>query len=235
LNRLPAMILLSGGLDSVTALAWAQQQNFSLLGAISFSYGQRHAREIESAAAVAAHYNLLHQIVTLTSISGSRLTDLGDIPQGRDLASLTESIAPTYVPNRNMILLAYAAAHALLTDTNYLIGGWNAADALNYPDCRDDFLESAQQTLRLATQRNFTILRPLIHDDKLMIVRRGLEMQAPIHLTWTCYLGNQQACATCDACQLRIAAFQQAGVMDPIPYANPVDWTGCRGYTEVTA
>jgi 7-cyano-7-deazaguanine synthase len=235
LNSLPAMILLSGGLDSVTALAWAQQQNFSLLGAISFSYGQRHAREIESAAAVAAHYNLQHQVVTLTSISGSRLTDLGDIPQGRDLASLTESIAPTYVPNRNMILLAYAAAHALLTDTNYLIGGWNAADALNYPDCRNDFLESAQQTLRLATQRNFTILRPLIHDDKLMIVRRALEMQAPIHLTWTCYLGNQQACATCDACQLRIAAFQQAGVVDPIPYASPVDWTGCREYTEVTA
>jgi len=229
------MILLSGGLDSVTALAWAQQQNFSLLRAISFSYGQRHAREIESAAAVAAHYNLMHQVVTLTSISGSRLTDLGDVPQGRDLASLTESIAPTYVPNRNMILLAYAAAHALLTDVNYLIGGWNAADALNYPDCRDDFLESAQQTLRLATLRDFTILRPLIRDDKLMIVRRALELRAPIHITWTCYLGNQQACATCDACQLRIAAFQRAGVIDPIPYANPVDWTGCREYTEVTA
>ncbi|MHB8598518.1 MAG: 7-cyano-7-deazaguanine synthase QueC [Ktedonobacteraceae bacterium] len=234
MNSLPAMILLSGGLDSVTALAWAQQQNFSLLGAISFSYGQRHAREIESAAAVAAYYNLPHQVVTLTSISGSRLTDLGDVPQGRDLASLTESIAPTYVPNRNMILLAYAAAHALLMDVNCLIGGWNAADAINYPDCREGFLESAQQTLRLATLRDFTIVRPLIRDDKLMIVRRALELRAPIHLTWTCYLGNQQACATCDACQLRIAAFQQADVIDPIPYANPVDWTDCREYTEVT-
>ena len=135
-----ALVLLSGGLDSVTAAAWARQQNYDLQGAISFSYGQRHVREIDSAASIASYYGLKHQTIALTPIKGSNLTDLGDIPQGRNLSLLAEDIAPTYVPNRNMILLAYAAAQALLSDVSILIGGWNAADALNYPDCRNDFL-----------------------------------------------------------------------------------------------
>jgi len=230
LDNRPALILLSGGLDSVTALAWARQWCYTLRGTLAFSYGQRHAREIESAASVAAYYGVAHQAIALPPIGGSRLTDLGDIPQGRDLASLTENIAPTYVPNRNMILIAYTAAQALLSDVTYLIGGWNAADALNYPDCREAFLESAERTLRLATLREFTIIRPLVHDDKPAIVRRALELKAPIHLTWTCYLGNQEACGTCDACQLRIAAFKQVRVIDPIPYAIHIDWSGCQRY-----
>jgi 7-cyano-7-deazaguanine synthase len=232
-NRRRALILLSGGLDSVTALAWAQQQTFSLLEAVSFVYGQRHVREVEAASAVAAHYGLSHRVVHLSAISGSRLTDLGDIPQGRDVSSLTESIAPTYVPNRNMILLAYAAAHALLGDAAYLIGGWNATDALNYPDCRDSFLASVEQTLRLATLREFSIVRPLIRDDKSTIVRRALALHAPLHLTWTCYLGEAMACGTCDACQLRIKAFQEVGVIDPVLYSNSVDWSKCQPVTEL--
>ncbi len=230
-----ALILLSGGLDSVTALAWASRQDFALEETLSFVYGQRHTREIDSAAAVAAYYGLPHRVISLTTIEGSRLTNLGGIPQGRDLTSLTETIAPTYVPNRNLILLAHAGARALLGEVAYLIGGWNAADALNYPDCRDDFLASAQQTLRLATLREFTIVRPLIQDDKPAIVRRALDLRAPLHLTWTCYLGDEQACGKCDACQLRIAAFQQVGVIDPIPYAISIDWSGCQPYTEITA
>ncbi len=232
-NQKRALVLLSGGLDSVTALAWAQQQGYFFQDAISYVYGQRHIREIDAASSVAAHYGLLHQVVALSSISGSRLTDLGDIPQGRDLSSLSETIAPTYVPNRNMILLAYAAAHALLDDAIYLIGGWNAADALNYPDCRDSFLASVEQTLRLATLREFTVVRPLIHDDKPAILKRALALHAPIHLTWTCYLGEALACGKCDACQLRIKAFQEVGVIDPVPYAIPIDWSQCRPYSEL--
>ena len=129
----PALMLLSGGLDSVTALAWACSEGYTTREAISFTYGQRHVREIESAAAVAKHYGVLHQTVALTPIRGSRLTDLGDIPQGRNLDALSETMAPTYVPNRNMILISYAAAHALLGDAVHIIGGWNGADALNYP------------------------------------------------------------------------------------------------------
>src|SRR5260370_42632121 len=93
----PALVLLSGGLDSVTALAWARQQEYVFRGTISFVYGQRHLREIDAATSIAAYYSLSHQVVTLSVISGSRLTDLGDIPQGRDLSSLSETIAPTYV------------------------------------------------------------------------------------------------------------------------------------------
>jgi 7-cyano-7-deazaguanine synthase len=232
LDHSPALILLSGGLDSVTALAWAIQTGCALRGAISFTYGQRHIREVEAAAAIAAHYHVPYQSVALTPISGSRLTDLGDIPQGRDLSALDENIAPTYVPNRNMILIAYAAAHALLSDTAHLIGGWNHADAVNYPDCRDEFLESAQQTLRAATLREFTIIRPLIRDDKPAIVRRALDLGAPLHLTWTCYLGEEKACGACDACQLRVSAFQQVGAIDPIPYAIDIDWSGCAAYQQ---
>jgi 7-cyano-7-deazaguanine synthase len=225
-------VLLSGGLDSVTALAWAIETGYALRGALSFTYGQRHIREVQAAAAIAAHYGVPYQTVALTPIGGSRLTDLGDIPQGRDLSTLDEYIAPTYVPNRNMILIAYAAAHALLGDTLHLIGGWNLSDALNYPDCRDEFLESAQLTLRLATLRELTIVRPLIHDTKPAIVRRALDLGAPVHLTWTCYLGEEKACGTCDACQLRISAFQQVGVIDPIPYAIAIDWSSCVAYQQ---
>lgn len=225
-----ALMLLSGGLDSVTALAWARQQGLALLGALSFDYGQRHAREVAAAAAVAAFYGVPHQTLALAPIRGSSLTDLGAIPQGRDLGALNETIAPTYVPNRNLILISYAAAHALLGPATHLVGGWNGADALNYPDCREPFLAAAEQTLRLATEREFTIIRPLIADDKAAIVRRALALGAPIDLTWTCYLGGEHACGACDACQLRVNAFRQVGVVDPVSYAAPIDWSGCAPY-----
>jgi 7-cyano-7-deazaguanine synthase len=228
-------MLLSGGLDSVTALAWARQEGYTIDGALSFTYGQRHVREIESAQAVARHYGVPYQTVGLTPIHGSRLTDLGDIPQGRDLHALDETVAPTYVPNRNMILIAYAAAHALLGEAICLIGGWNRADALNYPDCRDSFLAAAEQTLRLATERDFTIARPLIGDDKPAIVRRALALGAPVHLTWTCYLGGEKACGICDACQMRVGAFRQVGVIDPVPYEISIDWDGCIAWEDAPA
>ncbi len=231
-SQRPALVLLSGGLDSLAALAWAYQHHFTLQGAISFIYGQLHVREVEAATAIASFYDLPHQIVTLPSINGSKLTNLGSVPLGRDISSLSENIAPTYVPNRNMIFLAYTAAQALLSDVSYLIGGWNAADASNYPDCRESFLASVEYSLKLATLRKFTIVRPLIQDDKQAIIKRALNCQAPLHLTWTCYLGGEQACGRCDACQLRIAAFQSEEVIDPVQYAISVDWTGCRPYTE---
>lgn len=228
-----ALMLLSGGLDSVTALAWAHREGYRVDAALSFTYGQRHAREIESAAAVASHYGIRHQVVNLSPIRGSRLTDLGGIPQGRNLATLRETVAPTYVPNRNMILLAYAASHALLTNAATLIGGWNASDGMNYPDCREPFLAATEQTLRLATERDFRIMRPLINDDKPTIVRRAIELGAPVGLTWTCYMGELRACGTCDACQLRVRGFQQVGVIDPVAYAHPINWSGCRPYTRL--
>lgn len=134
-----------------------------------------------------------------------------------------------------MILIAYAAAHALLGDATHLIGGWNGADAANYPDCRDEFLAAAECMLQLATLRNFVIVRPLVADDKPTIVRRALALGAPLHLTWTCYLGGERSCGACDACQLRIAAFKQVGVVDPVPYAVAINWAGCRSLVGVSA
>ena len=227
-NSSMALVLLSGGLDSVTTLAWAIDEGYMIESTLSFTYGQRHLRELEAAAAVAAHYGVTHNVVELTPISGSPLTGLGSIPQGRDLRRLDEQIAPTYVPNRNMILLSYAAAHALRTTANVLIGGWNAADSANYPDCREEFLAATEQTLRLATLRDFTIVRPLVRLDKPAIVRLALGLQAPVQHTWTCYLGGQRACGQCDACQLRVTAFQAVGVIDPLPYDLEIDWSGCR-------
>jgi 7-cyano-7-deazaguanine synthase len=227
LTQSPALVLLSGGLDSVSALAWAIGEGYAIRGALSFTYGQRHTREVESAATIAAHYGVPHQTVALTPISGSSLTDQGDIAHGRNLDALAETVSPAYVPNRNMILLAYAAAHALLSDATHLVGGWNGADALNFPDCREPFLASTEQTLRLATERPFTIVRPLIQDDKPAIVRRALALRAPVQLTWTCYEGGERSCGTCDACQLRVRGFKQAGVIDPLPYAISIDWSGC--------
>jgi 7-cyano-7-deazaguanine synthase len=213
-----AIVLLSGGLDSVTAVAWAKTQDFNIQKAYSFTYGQKHVKEIESAKAVAAYYGLNHEIVALAPISGSRLTDSGDIPLDRDLDRLNETIAPTYVPNRNMIMLSYAAAYALLGTADHIIGGWNGADALNYPDCREEFLAATENTLRLATLRPFNIVRPLINDLKPAIAKKAVELNAPLHLTWTCYVGGEKACGKCDACQLRIAAFKTIGAKDPIEY-----------------
>jgi 7-cyano-7-deazaguanine synthase len=232
LEQESALVLLSGGLDSVTALAWTLRQRWVILEGLSFSYGQRHVREIEAAAAIAAYYGVPHQTVALPPIAGSSLTSLDVVLQTRALDTAAATIAPTYVPNRNMIMLSYAAAHALLSHVTLLVGGWNAADAANYPDCRDEFLESTQQTLRLATLRDFTVVRPLINDDKPAIVRRALDLGAPVHLTWTCYGGGERACGTCDACQLRIAAFQHVAVIDPAPYAINIDWSGCQPYRQ---
>ncbi len=225
-----ALVLLSGGLDSLTALAQALASGYRVAAALSFTYGQRHAREVAAAEAVAAYYHVPQQTIALAPIQGSRLTGEGEVPLGRDLAHLDEQIAPTYVPNRNLILISYAAAHALLSDATQLIGGWNAADGANYPDCRPAFLAAVQATLRLATLRDFTIVAPLITDDKPAIVRRALALGAPIDLTWTCYLGAERACGGCDACQMRIAAFRAAGVIDPIAYRTAPDWAGCRPF-----
>jgi 7-cyano-7-deazaguanine synthase len=223
-------MLLSGGLDSVAALAWARREGYTVEAALSYAYGQRRAREIESAAAVAVYYGVPHQVVALAPVRGPRPTDLGDMPLGRDLSGPAEAAAQKDVPNRTMIMLASAAAHALLGEAAALIGGWSAADAPSCPDCREPFLAAAEQTLRLATGREFRILRPLIDDGKPAVVRRALELGAPVELTWTCELGERTACGACGACRLRVAAFRQIGVIDPVPYAQPVDWSGCEPY-----
>jgi 7-cyano-7-deazaguanine synthase len=176
---------------------------------------------------VAAHFGIPHSLVELPEIEGSGLTGEAAIPQGRDISQLVEELAPTYVPNRNMIMIAHVASRAMNRAAEHLIGGWNRADARNYPDCRNDFLAAVEIALRLGTLVDFRIVRPLIQKDKAAIVKLATELGAPVEFTWTCYLGHDIACGDCDACLIRIGGFKAVGLVDPIEYDREIDWSGC--------
>ncbi|MGH2363373.1 MAG: 7-cyano-7-deazaguanine synthase QueC [Chloroflexota bacterium] len=220
-----ALVLFSGGLDSSTTLAIARHEGMDA-SAVSFSYGQKHLRELQAATAIAAHYGVRHRTVTLPLIAGSTLTDGGDIPRERPLHALDETVAPTYVPNRNMIMLARAAAMAYAEDALDLYGGWNVLDASNYPDCREVFLRATEQALRLATERPFVVHRPLITLTKGEIIQRALELSVPLHETWSCYLGADRPCLSCDTCLLRTRGFLEAKLPDPALTA--LEWGRAR-------
>jgi len=231
IGAMRALVLFSGGLDSSTTLAIARQEGMDA-SAVSFAYGQKHLRELEAATAIAAHYGVPHWSVTLPPIAGSALTDGGDIPRERPLQALDETVAPTYVPNRNMIMLAHAAAMAYAQETVDLYGGWNVLDASNYPDCGEAFLSSTEQALRLATERPFVVHRPLIALTKGEIIRRALELGVPLRETWSCYLGGDRPCLSCDTCLLRTRGFLEAQLPDPALTA--LEWDRARDIYQST-
>ncbi|MHB8619794.1 MAG: 7-cyano-7-deazaguanine synthase QueC [Chloroflexota bacterium] len=213
-RRLGALSIFSGGLDSTTATAIARSEGFAVQ-AIFFAYGQKHEREVEAARAVAEREGFHLRELRLPSIEGSALTDGPELPRDRDLAAIDEAVAPTYVPNRNMIMIAHAAAIAYAAGIDHLFGGWNVLDASNYPDCRDEFLQAMEVALERGTGRSIIIHRPLIALTKAHIIRRGLELGAPLELTWSCYAGGARPCCRCDTCLLRTRGFLEAGVPDP--------------------
>ncbi len=224
-----AVVLLSGGLDSATALAIAGQEGFAC-HALSFAYGQRHEFELASAAKVAAKAGVAeHRVVTLDlSAEGgfghSALTDNIAVPHDRDEDG---SIPVTYVPARNTIFLSVALGYAEVIGAFDIFIGVNAVDYSGYPDCRPEFIKAFQAMANLATAatedgiNRFTIHAPLIDMTKAQIIRTGLGLGVDYSLTHSCYdpspLGI--ACGRCDACRLRLAGFAQADAADPIPYA----------------
>lgn len=223
-----AIVLLSGGMDSATALAMTKAEGFEVV-ALTFDYGQRHRREIEAAKRVAKHFGVQdHRIVKLdlTAIGGSALTDARiRVPEQRSLEEIGRGIPPTYVPARNTILLSYALALAESTGANEIVIAANSLDFSGYPDCRPEYYEVFRQVARLGTKRGvegdvIEIRTPLILMTKADIVRRGEELGVPWKLTWTCYHGLAKACGSCDSCQLRLKGFREAGVKDPLPYAR---------------
>ncbi len=223
-----AIVLLSGGMDSATALAMTKAEGFEAV-ALTFDYGQRHRREIEAAKRVAKHFGVQdHRIVKLdlTAIGGSALTDARiRVPEQRSLEEIGRGIPPTYVPARNTILLSYALALAEATGANGIVIAANALDFSGYPDCRPEYYEVFRQVARLGTKRGvegdvIEIRTPLILMTKADIVRRGEELGVPWKLTWSCYHGLAKACGSCDSCQLRLKGFREAGVKDPLPYAR---------------
>ena len=224
----PAVVLLSGGLDSATTLAIARAQGFSC-HALSFRYGQRHAAELASAQAVAQHLGAIeHRIVEidLRAFGGSALTDDLAVPKDRDDAARAEGIPITYVPARNTIFLAYALGAAEVLGAADIFLGVNAVDYSGYPDCRPEFVEAFERLANVATKagvegRRMTIHAPLLALTKHDIIARGLELGVDFGMTLSCYdpAPDGLACGRCDACLLRLEGFRQLGRPDPVRYA----------------
>lgn len=219
-----AVCLLSGGLDSAVAAAWARRQGWELYG-LTLDYGQRHKREIQAAQKVAASLEMVEWKLfklDLTAWGGSALTQSSlAVPRGRPLEAISQEIPVTYVPLRNTLFLTLAAAWAEVIAADYLVIGANALDYSGYPDCRPEFYRSLEETLRLGSKRGVEgkpvkIETPLIQFSKKEIVLKGLEWEAPLHLTWSCYLGEAEPCGACDSCILRAKGFHEAGIKDPI-------------------
>jgi 7-cyano-7-deazaguanine synthase len=224
MNR--AVVLLSGGLDSTVTLALAKERGYELYP-LSFNYGQRHSRELESAEKIAKHYSVKeHEIlnIDLAKIGGSALTDKNlVIPEGRMIEEIGGDIPITYVPARNTIFLAFAIAYAEVVEADAIFIGANVLDFSGYPDCRPEYFEALQKVIELGTKRGsegnaIQVKYPLIKMTKAQIVNEGARLDVPFHLTWSCYKGGDSACGKCDSCMLRLKGFEEAGIEDPIEY-----------------
>jgi 7-cyano-7-deazaguanine synthase len=229
-NLKPAVVLLSGGLDSATALAVAKRDGFTVY-AMTFRYGQRHGVEIEAARRVALAQGVAKHVVVdidLRQWGGSALTSDVAVPKDRDVDEHRDEIPVTYVPARNTIFLSFALAWAETLDSQAIFIGVNALDYSGYPDCRPEYITAFEQMANLATRAGvegtarLTIHAPLQHLTKAQIVALGRELGVDYRLTTSCYdpAADGTACGRCDACQLRLRGFADAGDRDPIVYAR---------------
>lgn len=221
-----AVVLLSGGLDSTTSAAIAKSQGFELY-ALSFDYAQRHRRELEAAKQVAAALGVAeHRILPLPlgELGGSALTDACiAVPDAPSPGAIGQTIPITYVPGRNTVFIAFALSYAEVVGAHAIFLGINAMDYSGYPDCRPEYIEAFQTLAHLATKQGVEgegprLETPLISMSKADIVRAGLEHDAPLELTWSCYRGGTKACGTCESCVLRLRGFAEAGAKDPVAY-----------------
>lgn len=225
-------MLLSGGLDSTTILAIAERDGFAV-NALSFTYGQRHAGEVDAARQIALAARVArHEIarIDLRAFGGSALTADIDVPKNRELAGSDKAggIPVTYVPARNTIFLAYALGFAEVTGSNDIYIGVNALDYSGYPDCRPEYIRAFETMANLATRsavqdgNRITIRAPLIDLTKAEIIALGTSLGVNYAMTTSCYdpTAAGEACGECDACQLRLKGFADAGLTDPIRYAG---------------
>ena len=228
--RARAVVLLSGGLDSATTLAVAREQGYECF-ALSFDYGQRHARELESAQQIAASLGAARHLtlrLDLRAIGGSALTGDIEVPKGRSHEAIGAGIPVTYVPARNTIFLSHALAWAETLGSQDIFIGVNVLDASGYPDCRPEFIEAFERLANLATRAGvegtsrFRVHTPLIALSKAQIVARAHELGVDLSLTWSCYEPEPdgRACGLCDSCLLRKKGFAEARLPDPVPSAH---------------
>ena len=224
----PAVVLLSGGLDSATVAAVARRDGFDVY-ALSFSYGQRHSAELAAAERVAAHVGVSdHKTIPidLRAFGGSALTDDIDVPKGRDVDEMSSDIPVTYVPARNTIFLSFALAWAEVLGSSDIFIGVNALDYSGYPDCRPEFIAAYADMARIATKAgvegstSLSIHAPLIQLSKAEIIELGSSLGVDYGLTVSCYDADDTgaACGGCDSCVLRRNGFTAAGMDDPTRY-----------------
>jgi len=228
MDRKKAVLLLSGGLDSTTLLALATRQGYAI-HALSFQYGQRHQAEVAAARKIASEYRVVQHVVTdidLRVFGGSALTSDIDVPKNR---VVDEEIPVTYVPARNTIFLSFALAWAEVLGASEILIGVNALDYSGYPDCRPEFIAAFQEMARLATRAGvedsktyIRIQTPLIEMSKKEIIQLGLSLGVDYSMTTSCYdpSASGDACGECDACQLRLKGFADAGSSDPGRYTT---------------
>ena len=217
------VVLLSGGLDSSTTLAIADEEVDELY-AMTFLYGQKHDRELSSAKELAELYEVKeHKVlnIPLQEVGKSSLLKEGEeIPENREI---DEDIPSTYVPARNIIYLSYALSYAESIDADAIYIGANAIDYSGYPDCRPEFYDAFKEMAAKGTKRGvegdpIDIRYPLIDLTKGKIVEKADELGVPLGKTWSCYKGKEKACGICDSCKLRLKGFKEAGLEDPIEY-----------------
>jgi 7-cyano-7-deazaguanine synthase len=224
-----AVVLLSGGLDSTTALAIAAAEGYEIY-AMSFQYGQRHTLEVESARKVAKAAGVARHLVVdfdMRAIGGSALTDQIEVPKDRLDNEAAAGIPVTYVPARNTIFLSFALAWAETLGAEEIFIGVNALDYSGYPDCRSEYIEAFERMANLATKAGvqgslrLKIHAPLIEMTKAQIIKTGLDLGVDYSLTHSCYDPTREGlpCGRCDSCLLRLKGFAEAGVRDPLHYA----------------
>jgi 7-cyano-7-deazaguanine synthase len=229
-RKKPAVVLLSGGLDSATVAAIAASEGFAV-NALSFDYGQRHRWELEAARRVAQSLGIVsHRIATidLRVFGGSALTSDMEVPKGRDSAEMEHGIPVTYVPARNTIFLSFALAWAEVLGASDIFIGVNALDYSGYPDCRPEFIAAFESMANLATRagvegtQKLNIHAPLIQLTKAQIIARGLKLGVDYSLTSSCYDPDQRGapCGQCDSCFLRKKGFRENAMDDPLRYRD---------------
>lgn len=227
MNKRLAVCLLSGGLDSTTALYIALNEGYTPL-ALTIDYGQLHRRELESASRIAKYLGIEHQMISVhLPWGGSALLDSEiPIPQNRSADEIPKEIPSTYVPARNTIFLSLAASFLEARGGEAIFIGANALDYSGYPDCRPEYFSNFESVLKQGTKRgvegnSIEIKAPLIALKKSEIIRLANRLGVPLEWTWSCYKGGEFPCGVCDSCLLREKGFREAGVLDPLITSSP--------------
>ncbi|OYT29807.1 7-cyano-7-deazaguanine synthase QueC [Thermoplasmatales archaeon ex4572_165] len=228
-----SVILISGGLDSAVTAFYAKQESSELYG-LSFLYGQKHNREIDSAKKIGIEAKLKDHVfftLDLNQFGGSSLlkNSKETIPNNVSVEEIGKEIPSTYVPARNTIFLSIALAYAETIDADFIFIGVTSEDYSGYPDCRPAFIDAFQNLINNATKKtilgkNIRLNTPLLKLSKDEIIKKGINLNVPFEKTWSCYQGKDKACGICDSCKLRLKGFKNAGLPDPISYITTPEW-----------